>query len=63
VLDGNRVFVLEGGQLSERDIEVGVTNWEHTEVLAGLVAGDQVVVSVDRRGVEPGALAQAEEPD
>jgi HlyD family secretion protein len=63
VLEGNRVLVLAGGLLSERDIEVGVTNWEHTEVVSGLAAGDQVVVSVDRRGVEPGALAQAEEPD
>jgi HlyD family secretion protein len=35
-------------------------NWNHTEILTGLNAGERVVVSVDRAGVKAGAAAVAE---
>lgn len=49
------------GLLEVREIETGLSNWEQTEVTAGLSPGEQVVLSLDRDGVENGALAIAEE--
>jgi HlyD family secretion protein len=66
VLDGERVFVyLPGdGLLEERTFKSGISNWDYTEVVTGLQAGELVVISVDRAGVEDGAHAVAgkEEP-
>ena len=50
ILEGNRVLVLQDSLLSERSIETGVSNWEHTEVVSGLSVGEIVVISVDREG-------------
>ena len=44
------------GRLQERSVQTGLANWEHTEVLQGLQAGEQIVVSLDRAGVQAGAL-------
>ena len=62
VLDDNRVylFLSDEGVLEERNVKTGMSNWDHTEVLEGLEAGDLVVTSVDRDGVEDGALARRE---
>jgi len=49
------------GRLEEREIETGLSNWEWTETLSGLRAGEQVVLSLDRDGVEAGAKAVADE--
>jgi HlyD family secretion protein len=49
------------GLLAGRDIKTGLGNWERTEVTAGLGAGEQVVLSLDRDGVEAGAAAVAED--
>ncbi|HFC52859.1 MAG TPA: efflux RND transporter periplasmic adaptor subunit [Gammaproteobacteria bacterium] len=60
--EGGRVLLLgEDGVLRERQVETGLSNWSWTEVVAGLEAGDQVVTSVDREGVVPGARARREE--
>ena len=56
ILDGNRVFIFEDGVLHERLIQTGISNWEQTEVIDGLTDGDFVVLSVDRDGVEDGAV-------
>lgn len=56
ILDGNRVFVFEGGALHERSIQTGISNWEYTEVVDGLTEGEFIVLSVDREGVEDGAV-------
>jgi len=61
VLEGNRVFVLEGGALVDRTFTPGIANWAYTEVLAGLPAGTEVVTSLERAGVAAGARAVAEE--
>lgn len=60
VVDDNRVWVLDNdeGILQQREIEVGMSNWDHTEVRSGLKEGEWVVTSVDREGVEDGALAR-----
>ena len=60
-IGGGRVLVLgDDGSVQERSISTGIGNWEYTETLDGLKAGERVVVSVDRAGVVPGAIAQAE---
>jgi HlyD family secretion protein len=62
VLEGKRVLVYQPDDslLHSRDIETGLSNWKLTEVRAGLSEGEQVVVSVDREGVEAGALVRPE---
>lgn len=60
VLEGGRVFVYEPGtqRLRERTITVGLANWDHTEVVAGLQAGDMIVTSIDRPGMKDGVVAR-----
>ena len=58
VLEGNKVLRLSGdGLLEQRPVETGLSNWAWTEILDGLQAQDQVVVTVDREGVKDGAQA------
>jgi len=59
---GERVFVYDPatGMIAERMLETGISNWEFTEVVAGLAAGDRVVSTVDRDGVEDGATVEPE---
>jgi HlyD family secretion protein len=45
------------GRLREREIETGLSNWDQTQVTGGLSAGELVVTSLDREGVEDGAPA------
>ena len=62
LMPGNRVLVLaDDGKLAERKVEIGLTNWEFTEVKGGLNRGDRVVTSLDREGVKAGAHAVAED--
>ena len=62
IQDQERVFVYDpdSGMLHARTIKTGLANWRYTEILAGLAAGEQVVTSIDRKGVEDGALAKPE---
>ncbi|MBM4197270.1 MAG: efflux RND transporter periplasmic adaptor subunit [Gammaproteobacteria bacterium] len=62
VIEGGRVLLLDeaAGVLRRRDVRIGVANWEHTEVVEGLQAGDLVVLSLDREGVVDGARAARE---
>ncbi len=55
VLVGNRVFVVERGRLVERALEVGLRNWDWTEVRGGLAEGEEAVVSLDRPEIRAGA--------
>ncbi len=62
LMPGNRVLLLtQAGVLEERKIEVGLSNWEFTEIKAGLARGERIVTSLDRDGVKAGARAVAEE--
>jgi HlyD family secretion protein len=54
VLEGNVVWVVEGGQLAERPIEVGLKNWNYVEVVSGLEEGEWVVTSLDQADVTVG---------
>lgn len=58
LMPGNRVLVLgDDGKLAERKVEIGLTNWEYTEIKAGVTRGERVVTSLDREGVKAGAHA------
>jgi HlyD family secretion protein len=61
LLEGGRVLVLEQGKLAERQVKTGLANWEYTEVLDGLAAGDRIVTSLERTGVKAGVAAVAED--
>jgi HlyD family secretion protein len=58
---GVLVFDPGTGLLEDREIETGLGNWDQTEVTSGLDAGELVVLSLDREGVEAGAPARAED--
>ena len=63
LLQGSRVLVFEAGQLFERSIKAGLRNWEHTEVVDGLKAGERIVTSLDRAGVKAGVAAMVDAAD
>jgi HlyD family secretion protein len=62
ILPDETVFLLDPAtsRIVTRKIEIGIANWEYTEILGGLAASDRVVSSVDREGVVDGALVTAE---
>ena len=54
--EGSRVLLLGAdGKLEARQVKPGLANWEYTEVLDGLAAGDRIVLSLEKEGVKPGA--------
>ncbi len=62
ILPDHKVYVFDAatGKLVARPVETGVANWEFTEIVSGLSAGERVVSSIDRAGVRDGAVAVAE---
>ena len=62
VMGGNSVYLINSdGTISEKEIEVGLSNWQVTEVLSGLTVDDQIVLSIDRKGLEDGVKVTVEE--
>ena len=64
LMEGRRVLLVgDDLMLTSREVTVGLSNWEYTEILTGLEPGDRVVVSLDRAEVAPGAevVVEAEE--
>jgi len=61
VLDNNKVYVYlpENGLLQERNIRIGLSNWDNSEVLAGVEQSEDIVVSTDRAGLQDGVRAKA----
>jgi HlyD family secretion protein len=60
LLEGNRVLIFNDGTLHERQLQIGISNWQYTEVVEGVRDGESVVLSVERKGVVGGAKAIAE---
>jgi len=62
ILPDDTVFVFDEttGTIESRAIETGISNWEFTEIVSGLSAGDRVVSSIDREGVVDGAAVTPE---
>jgi HlyD family secretion protein len=48
-------YVLEDGKAVRREVEVGIGNWETREVLSGLEEGDQLITSINIKGLDDGA--------
>ena len=58
LLEGNKVMMLNvDGVIEERQIETGMSNWSFTEVINGVELDEQIIVSVERDGIEDGAQA------
>ncbi|MGE5188932.1 MAG: efflux RND transporter periplasmic adaptor subunit [Gemmatimonadota bacterium] len=49
------VYVVHGGKAVRRDVTTGIANWDRTEILSGLSAGDAVVTSLEIRNLSPGS--------
>ncbi|MGB4811736.1 MAG: efflux RND transporter periplasmic adaptor subunit [Methylophilaceae bacterium] len=62
LLEGSNVLVYQPAtqMLEARAIKTGITNWEYTEVLEGLKAGDRIVSSLEREGVKAGVKVTPE---
>ena len=63
LLRGRTVLVLTDGRLVEREVRLGLRNWQFAEVLNGLALGEWVVVSLDKIEIEPGVRAIASNED
>ncbi len=62
LLEGKRVLVYKPADstLEERTVTTSLSNWEQTEITAGLSEGEQIVMSLDQAGVKAGAHVQPE---
>ena len=62
ILRDDTVFIFDeaSGTIASRAVETGIANWEFTEIVSGLAAGDRVVSSIDREGVVDGAVVTPE---
>jgi len=65
VIDKQQVYIFntDGNTLELRDVKTGLANWDQTEIVSGIKQGEQVVTTVDRKGVVDGALAKIEKPE
>jgi HlyD family secretion protein len=63
IQEGGKVLVFnpDSGKLEERPVKAGLANWEYTEILEGLQAGERIVTSLDKEGVKAGAKVTPEE--
>jgi HlyD family secretion protein len=60
LLEDSRVLIVEDGVLAERHVATGLKNWDFTEIVSGLSAGERVVSSLDLPGVAAGRSAVAD---
>ncbi len=61
IFDGNHIWVVDAqGIVENRSIETGLSNWHFTEVLQGLKAGDTIILTAGREGLQSGVTVVAE---
>jgi HlyD family secretion protein len=60
VMERRRVLVVNDGRAEAREVKLGLHNWEFTEIMTGLSAGERVITSLDRPGVRDGARVKVE---
>jgi HlyD family secretion protein len=60
ILEGSKVYVFDAdsGRVSAHTVRTGAANWQYTEVLEGVRAGQQVVTNPDADGLADGAAAR-----
>ena len=59
LVETDKVYVLADGRVTLRAVQIGIGNWEYTEITSGLEPGQRVVVSIDREGLADGVEADA----
>ena len=61
--EGSKVLVYnpDSGKLDARIVKPGVANWEYTEILDGLKAGERIATSLERAGIKAGAKVTPED--
>ena len=59
LLQNQSVLILEEGTLVERQIKVGLRNWQFAEVVSGLSEGESIVIALDKLEIEAGVNAVA----
>lgn len=57
IFNQNQVFVLKDGQLEQREIQLGLSNWQFSEVKRGLNENEQVVITAGRSDLQAGMAA------
>ena len=59
VMDGRRVYLFHPSvkRIAAREVQIGLANWNWSEVVKGLAPGDLVVVNVDNPDMAAGARA------
>jgi HlyD family secretion protein len=62
VLEGQRVFVFEGGRARARRVTLGRRNWEWSEVRSGITNADRLITSLDREGLRDGVAVREAVP-
>jgi HlyD family secretion protein len=55
---GKYVLLVSDARVEERPIQTGSSNWDFTEILAGLREGDRVVLPLDGTRLDPGQRVQ-----
>jgi HlyD family secretion protein len=60
LIESGQVMLVRDHALVARPVKTGLKNWEFTEIVAGLQAGDRIVVSLDRAEVKEGAQVRIE---
>jgi len=48
------VYIVDGKSISRRAVETGLSNWERTEILSGIVESDKVVVPLSSEELKEG---------
>lgn len=59
IMEGDYVYVFhtDDNHIERREIKTGISNWRYTQVLSGLVKGEKIVTTVDRKGLADGVKA------
>ncbi len=62
LVEGNKLYVAssDDGSLELREVETGLSNWEHTEIVSRMSASERIVLSIEREGLEHGAQVISE---
>jgi RND family efflux transporter MFP subunit len=48
------VFTVENGKAQQREVRIGLSNWDYTEILDGLKEGEQIITTLDDPALKEG---------
>jgi HlyD family secretion protein len=57
IFDNNKVYVFAEDKLHLREIQPGLSNWQHTEILSGLADGEWILTSASQSNLVDGMSA------